>query len=278
MSGGLPDDSRDNFLKPGSFIYTFLGMIIYPAIDLKDGKCVRLVKGDMGTATTFNDNPAAQAHEFARLGFSWLHIVDLNGAIEGKPVNTEAVRSIIGAVDIPVQLGGGIRSIEQVRAWIEEGVSRVILGTVAVKDPDLARRACAEFPEQIAIGIDAVNEMVATEGWVEGSNISALDLACRFEDAGAAAIIYTDIDRDGTGTGLNIESTKKLAEGVSIPVIASGGVGSVEDLLRLREIESSGIEGVIIGRAFYDGKVLPQEALLVSSGEIVVLPEEANDA
>jgi phosphoribosylformimino-5-aminoimidazole carboxamide ribotide isomerase len=258
-------------------LITFLSMIIYPAIDLKDGKCVRLYKGDMNTATTYNDDPAAQAHEFTRLGFSWLHLVDLNGAVEGRPVNVDAVHSIINTVDIPVQLGGGIRTFEQIETWNEAGVSRVILGTVAVKDPDLVRRACAEFPGQIALGIDAVNERVATEGWVEASAIPAIDLARRFEDAGAAAIIYTDIDRDGTGQGLNIESTKKLAEAVSIPVIASGGVGMIEDILTLRMAEASGIEGVIVGRAFYEGTVSPQEAILVSTGEIVVLPEEAND-
>lgn len=254
-------------------------MIIYPAIDLKDGKCVRLLRGDMDTATTYNDDPAAQAADFARTGFSWLHIVDLNGAIQGKPVNVDAVRSIINTVDVPVQLGGGIRSFEQIRAWIEEGVNRVILGTAAVKDPDLVKRACAEFPGQIAVGIDAVNEKVATEGWVEASAVPAIDLACSFEDAGVAAIIYTDIDRDGTGEGLNIESTQRLAEAVSIPVIASGGVGTVDDILKLRGIENAcGINGVIIGRAFYDGRIVPQEALLVSGGEIVEMSEGANDA
>jgi phosphoribosylformimino-5-aminoimidazole carboxamide ribotide isomerase len=253
-------------------------MIIYPAIDLKDGKCVRLLKGDMDSATVYNEEPAAQAHFFARQGFSWIHVVDLNGAVEGHPVNAQAVRSIIDSVDIPVQLGGGIRTFEQVRDWIEEGVSRVILGTAAVKDPDLVLKSCQEFPGQIALGLDAVNEMVATEGWVEGSEISVFDLAGKFENAGAAAIIYTDIDRDGTGEGLNIETTRRLAESVSIPVIASGGVGSTEDLLLLANFQDFGIEGVIIGRAFYEGKVDPALALAALRERSIVVPESANDS
>lgn len=252
-------------------------MIIYPAIDLKDGQCVRLLKGDMGTARTYNENPAAQAHEFARDGFSWIHIVDLNGAVEGRPVNAQAVRDIIAAVDVPVQLGGGIRTMEQIETWIEEGVSRVILGTVAVKNPNLVIEACLKFPGQIALGLDAVNEMVATEGWVEGSNVSVFDLARKFEDAGAAAIIYTDIDRDGTGQGLNIESTKRLAEAVSIPVIASGGVGGMDDLRQLKAAQGSGIEGVIIGRAFYDGRVDKKEALAFFAADETPLVSGAID-
>lgn len=242
-------------------------MIIYPAIDLKEGKCVRLLKGDMDKVTTYNDDPSSQAGIFVSQGFSWIHIVDLNGAVEGRPVNVDAVRSIINAADIPVQLGGGIRTMEQIASWVEEGVSRVILGTVAVKDPELVNQACAEFPGMIALGLDAVNEMVATEGWVEGSEISVIDLARKFEDAGACAVIYTDIDRDGTGEGVNVKSTEKLAKAVNIPVIASGGVGGPEDLVKLKQVENSGIQGVIIGRAFYDCKLKPEEALAIMAGE-----------
>lgn len=236
-------------------------MIIYPAIDLKDGQCVRLVKGEMDSATVYNADPAAQAHEFAREGFSWIHVVDLNGAVEGRPVNADAVRAIIESVDIPVQLGGGIRSMEQIKVWIEAGVSRVILGTLAVKNPNMAVEACLAFPGQIAVGLDAVGENVSTEGWVEGSDMSVFDLAQKYADAGAAAIIYTDIERDGTGLGLNIETTQKLAENISVPVIASGGVGGMDDLRKLKEIESSGVEGVIVGKAFYDGRLDKKDAL-----------------
>ena len=194
-------------------------MIIYPAIDLKDGKCVRLVQGDMTRDTVYNEDPSAQALEWAQTGFNWLHIVDLDGAIEGVPKNHSAVRGILKSIDIPVQLGGGIRSEKQIEHWIEEGVSRVILGTAAVRNPDLVRWACREFPGQIAVGIDALDGGVMVDGWVDGSNIQAALLASHFEDAGVAAIIYTDIDRDGTGKGVNIEATKALAESTSIPVV-----------------------------------------------------------
>lgn len=233
-------------------------MIIYPAIDLKNGKCVRLVQGDMSRDTIYNEDPAAQALEWVQAGFNWLHIVDLDGAVEGIPKNHSAVRAILNAVDIPVQLGGGIRNQKQVEHWINEGVSRVILGTAAVRDPDLVKWACHEFPGQIAVGIDALNGEVMVDGWVDGSNIQAAELAAHFEDAGVAAIIYTDIDRDGTGQGVNVEATKALAEKTPIPVIASGGVGSLTDI---EGVQSAGLPGVIVGKAFYDKRVDPQEAL-----------------
>lgn len=244
-------------------------MILYPAIDLKDGACVRLMKGDMDQATQYNDNPAAQAHDFARAGFSWLHIVDLNGAFEGVPVNAAPVRAIVDAVDIPVQLGGGIRTLEQVEYWIEEGISRVILGTAAVKDPTLVQQACDRFPGQIAVSLDARGDHVALSGWAEQSGQSIYDLATRFEAAGIAALIYTDIERDGTGEGLNIMTTRALAEHVNIPIIASGGVGSMEDLMAVKAAAPIGISGVIVGRALYDGRITPEEALKVAADEAV---------
>lgn len=237
-------------------------MIIYPAIDLKNGKCVRLVQGDMARDTVYNEDPAAQALEWVRCGFSWLHIVDLDGAIEGVPKNHSAVRSILKTVDIPVQLGGGIRNRAQIEHWIEAGVSRVILGTAAVRDPDLVKWACRAFPDQIAVGIDALDGEVMVDGWVDGSNIQASELAAMFEDAGVAAIIYTDISRDGTGKGVNIEATKALAAQISIPVIASGGVGALADIEAVRDAAvSHGLNGVIVGKAFYDKRIDPQEAL-----------------
>ncbi|MCB9982949.1 MAG: 1-(5-phosphoribosyl)-5-[(5-phosphoribosylamino)methylideneamino]imidazole-4-carboxamide isomerase [Rhodospirillales bacterium] len=237
-------------------------MIIYPAIDLKNGQCVRLVQGDMARDTVYNEDPAAQALEWVRCGFSWLHIVDLDGAIEGVPKNHSAVRSILKTVDIPVQLGGGIRNRAQITAWIEAGVSRVILGTAAVRDPDLVKWACQKFPGQIAVGIDALDGEVMVDGWIDGSNIQASALAAHFEDAGVAAIIYTDIDRDGTGQGVNIEATCALAETTSIPVIASGGAGSLADIKAVRDAaQNHGLNGVIVGKAFYDKRIDPEEAL-----------------
>ncbi len=240
-------------------------MIIYPAIDLKDGKCVRLYKGDMDSDTIYNYNPAAQAQEWAEAGFSWIHIVDLNGAIEGKPVNAEAVEDILESVDLPLQLGGGIRSLEQIEHWLEAGVSRVILGTVAVKNPDLVRKACELFPGQIVLGLDAYGDEVATEGWVEKSGNNILDMVREYEDCGLAAIIYTDINRDGTGEGLNMENTIKLAQAVTMPVIASGGTASLDDVQAVREAQKHGVEGVIIGKAFYDGRITPEDALKVTT-------------
>ena len=236
-------------------------MIIYPAIDLKDGKCVRLHKGAMNEATVYNEDPAAQAREWATVGFSWLHVVDLNGAVDGKPVNTEAVRAIMSAADLPVQLGGGIRSLKQIENWLQEGISRVILGTAAVKNPALVREACNLFPDQIVVGIDARGTRVAVEGWVEESDMEVSELAEMFEDAGVAAIIYTDINRDGTGRGLNMDSTIALAKATSIPVIASGGVASLADVRAVRAASQFGVTGVIIGTALYDYSIDPVRAL-----------------
>ena len=240
-------------------------MIIYPAIDLKEGRCVRLHKGAMESETVYNDNPAAQALEFARTGFSWIHIVDLNGAVEGKPVNQDAVQSILEAVDLPVQLGGGIRSLKQIENWLQAGINRVILGTVAVKNPDLMRQACAEFPDQIVLGLDAYGEDVATEGWVEKSGQSMMELVQEYAESGLAAIIYTDINRDGTGEGINMDNTIKLAQSVSVPVIASGGAGSIKDVEAVRAAEKDGVSGMIIGKALYDGRISPEDALKVAA-------------
>ena len=236
-------------------------MILFPAIDLKDGQAVRLLRGEMETATVFNDDPAAQARAFAAQGFQWLHLVDLNGAFEGRPVNAAAVEAILAAVDLPVQLGGGIRDLATIERWLELGLRRVILGTVAVKDPALVRQACHHFPGRIVLGIDARQGRVAVEGWAEVSEITALELARRFEDAGAAAIVYTDIDRDGALQGANLAATQALAEAVETPVIASGGVASLDDIAAFLAIAEAGIEGVISGRALYDGRLDPAAAL-----------------
>lgn len=240
-------------------------MIIYPAIDLKDGACVRLLRGEMSQATVFNTDPGDQARLFQSQGFEWLHLVDLNGAFEGKPVNGAAVESILKAVTIPVQLGGGIRDLKTIGMWLEKGVSRVILGTVALRDPELVKTACREFPGKVAVGIDAREGYVAVAGWAETSDIKALDLALKFEDCGVAAIIYTDINRDGAMGGVNVESTSDLAFHLTTPVIASGGVSSMEDLISLKAEEDTGIEGVICGRALYDGRIDPKEALALLS-------------
>lgn len=234
-------------------------MILYPAIDLKDGNCVRLLRGDMEAVTVFGDDPAAQARSFAEAGAEWLHLVDLNGAFAGHPVNAAAVEAILAAVTIPVQLGGGIRDRAGIEAWLEKGVARVILGTVAVEQPDLVREAAAAWPGRIAVGIDARGGLVATRGWAEETNVNATDLARQYEDAGVAAIIYTDIDRDGAMGGPNIAATEALARAVSIPVIASGGVASLTDLLALRNCGV--IAGAISGRALYDGALDLAEAL-----------------
>ena len=226
-------------------------MILYPAIDLKDGQCVRLLKGDMDKTTDFNDDPAAQARAFRDAGCEWLHMVDLNGAFAGAPVNGAAVESILSAITIPAQLGGGIRDMATIEMWLQKGLKRVILGTVAVENPDLVRKAAAAFPGQVAVGIDARKGFVATKGWAEETTVQATDLARSFEDAGVAAIIYTDIDRDGAMAGPNVEATEALARAVSIPVIASGGVSSMADLIRLRDTGT--IAGAISGRALYDG-------------------------
>ncbi|MGR3723809.1 1-(5-phosphoribosyl)-5-[(5-phosphoribosylamino)methylideneamino]imidazole-4-carboxamide isomerase [Abyssibius alkaniclasticus] len=229
-------------------------MILYPAIDLKDGNCVRLYKGDMGQSTVFSDNPAAQARAFQDAGCEWLHLVDLNGAFAGVPVNGDAVRAILAACDVPAQLGGGIRDMDTIDYWIGQGIARVILGTVAVRDPDLVRKASQRHPGKIAVGIDARAGMVAVQGWAETTDIMALDLAARFEDAGVAAIIYTDIDRDGAMQGVNVDATAALARAVNIPVIASGGVSSLDDLAALKA-SGAPLNGAISGRAIYDGKL-----------------------
>jgi phosphoribosylformimino-5-aminoimidazole carboxamide ribotide isomerase len=240
-------------------------VILYPAIDLKDGQCVRLVRGDMAQATVFNAEPADQARRFAEAGAAWLHVVDLNGAFEGRPVNASAVEAILGAIDRPVQLGGGIRSMATIEGWLAAGVARVVLGTVAVKDPALVRAACKAWPGKVALGIDARGGRVAVEGWAEVSEIEARDLALRFEDAGAAAIVYTDIDRDGVLQGPNVAATAALAKAVTTPVIASGGVSSIADLQALAA--EPGIAGAIVGRALYDGRVDLAQALAALAGE-----------
>jgi phosphoribosylformimino-5-aminoimidazole carboxamide ribotide isomerase len=236
-------------------------MIIFPAIDLKDGHCVRLKHGDMASATIFNDDPGAQAATFAAQGFAWVHIVDLNGAFAGRPVNGAAVDEILKAVSIPVQLGGGIRDIATIEYWLTRGVRRVILGTAAVRNPDLVRDACRLFPGRIAVGIDARDGRVAVAGWAEQSNMMALDLAVRFEDAGVAAIVFTDIGRDGALGGLNLDGTTALAKATSIPVIASGGLASMADIAALLRPEHAVLEGAITGRALYDGRIDPAAAL-----------------
>ncbi len=236
-------------------------MNLYPAIDLKDGNCVRLLRGEMDAATVFNNNPGNQAAAFKDAGFKRIHLVDLNGAFEGKPVNASAVEAILAATDVPAQLGGGIRDLKTIEMWLEKGISRVILGTIALRDPEIVKSACKAFPGHVAVGIDARDGMVAVEGWAETSETSALDLARKFEDAGVEAIIYTDIDRDGALQGVNVEATRDLAALISIPVIASGGVASIRDVEELLKVQDSGIEGVIIGRALYDGRIDPAAAL-----------------
>jgi phosphoribosylformimino-5-aminoimidazole carboxamide ribotide isomerase len=242
-----------------------MGLTLYPAIDLKDGACVRLRRGEMADSTVYSEDPGAQARTWQDAGCRWLHVVDLNGAFAGRPVNADAVRAILASVSIPVQLGGGIRDLAGIEAWLAAGVRRVILGSAAAKNPRLVRLACRTHPGRIAVGIDARGGFVASEGWAETSTMRALDLALRFEDAGAAAIIYTDISRDGMLAGLNLEQTIDLASQISTPVIASGGVASPDDLVALkRAARSDGpglIDGVIVGRALYDGRVDVREAL-----------------
>jgi phosphoribosylformimino-5-aminoimidazole carboxamide ribotide isomerase len=235
-------------------------MILYPAIDLKDGQAVRLVRGEMDQATVFNDDPASQAMAFVEAGCEWLHLVDLNGAFAGEPVNAAPVEAILKACKVPAQLGGGIRDMATIATWIEKGLARVILGTVAVENPDLVREAAREFSGKVAVGIDARNGLVATKGWAEETNVQVTDLAKSFEDAGVSAIIYTDINRDGAMQGPNIEATADLARAVSIPVIASGGVSSLADLIALRDCGVA-LNGAISGRALYDGALDLKEAL-----------------
>lgn len=234
-------------------------MILYPAIDLKDGQCVRLLRGAMEAATVFNDDPAAQAAAFQAAGCGWVHLVDLNGAFAGRAVNAAAVEAVLARVSVPCQLGGGIRDMAAIEAWLAKGLARVILGTVAVRDPQLVKDAARAFPGRVAVGVDARGGMVAVEGWAETTDVSATDLARRFEDAGVAALIYTDIDRDGAMQGPNVEATAALAQAVSIPVIASGGVSSLDDLRALKACGAP-LDGVISGRALYDGRIDPGEA------------------
>ena len=235
--------------------------ILFPAIDLKDGVCVRLKLGDMQQATIYNSDPGAQAAEFEAQGFNWLHVVDLNGAFEGESVNGPAVETILDNTKNPVQLGGGIRTMDHISHWLEKGIARVILGTVAVRNPELVQSACREFPGRIAVGIDAKSGKVAVEGWAESSELGVTELAKSFEGAGVSAIIFTDIDRDGILTGINWQSTIELANAVSIPVIASGGLASLDDVRRMVEPDCTNLEGAISGRALYDGRINPQEAL-----------------
>jgi phosphoribosylformimino-5-aminoimidazole carboxamide ribotide isomerase len=242
-------------------------LTVYPAIDLKDGQCVRLRRGVMDDATVYSTDPAAQARAWQDAGFSWLHVVDLNGAFAGRPVNAAAVTAMLAAVTIPVQLGGGIRDMAAIETWLAAGVRRVILGSAAVKQPELVRQACRRFPGHVVVGIDARDGKVATEGWAETSTIDARDLARSLEDAGVAAIVYTDIGRDGMLSGLNLEQTGALAAAVATPVIASGGVSGPDDIRELvRAAEGTLIEGVIVGRALYDGRLGPVEALSLASG------------
>jgi phosphoribosylformimino-5-aminoimidazole carboxamide ribotide isomerase len=236
-------------------------MILYPAIDLKDGECVRVVHGDFATATVFNKDPADQARAWARAGFEWVHVVDLNGSVEGRAINDAAVKAILESVSIPVQLGGGIRSLENVEAWIEAGVSRVILGTAAVRDPELVKTAAREWPEQIAVSVDVRQGKVAVQGWLEDSGLDALTVARRFEDVGVSALIITDIDRDGALMGFNVETFGTIADAVSIPVIAAGGLATVEDIVKVRARKGAPIAGAVLGRALYAGTIQPAEAL-----------------
>lgn len=242
-------------------------MIIFPAIDLKDGACVRLKKGEMDQVTVFNDNPAEQAASFLQDGFNWLHIVDLNGAFAGKPVNESAVKAIIAAVGdkMSVQLGGGIRDIATIKMWLDAGISRVILGTIALRNPELVKEACKLFPNKIVVGIDGKGGMVAVEGWAETADISVIELAKKFESAGVAAIIYTDINRDGLMTGPDLSGTAKLAESVNIPVIASGGMSQTSDITAVKKLEDKGVAGVIVGRAIYEGKIDIKKALQIAA-------------
>jgi len=236
-------------------------VILFPAVDLKNGQCVRLEQGDMARATVFNLDPVAQARSFAAQGFEYLHIVDLDGAFAGKPVNAQAVEGMLKAVSMPVQLGGGIRDLRTVEGWLEKGVARVIIGTAAVRDPDFVKAAAKKFPGRVAVGLDARDGKVAVEGWAETSQVTALEIAQRFEDAGVAAIIFTDIARDGLLKGLNLDATIVLAESISIPVIASGGLASIEDVKAMLAPRARKLEGAIAGRALYDGRLDPAAAL-----------------
>ena len=240
-------------------------MILYPAIDLKDGQCVRVLHGDLSTATVFNTQPAAQAKSFVDAGFHWIHVVDLNGAVQGKAVNATAVESILASVSVPVQLGGGIRTLRDIERWIEAGVSRVILGTVAVKEPKIVLDAARKWPEQIAVSVDVRAGKVAVDGWTADSDLDAITVAKRFEDAGVGALIVTDIDRDGTVMGFNVEAFGAMADAVSIPVIAAGGLASVDDIAKLKARKGVPVAGAVLGRALYNGAIDPAEALEIAA-------------
>jgi phosphoribosylformimino-5-aminoimidazole carboxamide ribotide isomerase len=240
-------------------------LILYPAIDLKDGQCVRVVRGDLGQATVFNASPADQARAWANGGFHWLHVVDLNGAVKGEAVNASAVEAILNAVSVPVQLGGGIRSMADIERWIEAGVSRVILGTLAVREPEVVREAARACPEQIAVSVDVRAGKVAVQGWTEDSDLDAITVAKRFEDVGVSALIITDIDRDGTTMGFNVEAFGAIADAVAIPVIAAGGLASVQDILKLKARGGTPIAGAVLGRALYNGDIVPAEALMAAA-------------
>jgi phosphoribosylformimino-5-aminoimidazole carboxamide ribotide isomerase len=237
-------------------------VILFPAIDLKDGRCVRLTRGEMESATVFNDDPAAQALAFERAGFQWLHCVDLDGAFAGRPANADAIKTIRAATTLPIQLGGGIRDMAAIESWLAAGITRVILGTVALKNPALVKEAARTFPGRIVVGADAKGGKIATEGWAEVSDLTPVDLARKFEDAGVAAILFTDVDSDGLLGGVNLAATVELARAVSIPVIGSGGVGGIADIDALIAANEPNIEGVVIGRALYDGRIDPRVALL----------------
>jgi phosphoribosylformimino-5-aminoimidazole carboxamide ribotide isomerase len=240
-------------------------VILYPAIDLKDGQCVRVLHGDLSTATVFNSDPGAQAKQWADAGFHWIHVVDLNGAVSGKAVNAPGVEAILSAVSVPVQLGGGIRTLADVERWIEAGVSRVILGTVAVKQPDIVIAAALAYPEQIAVSVDVRKGKVAVEGWTADSDLDAITVAKRFEDAGVAALIVTDIDRDGTVMGFNVEAFGAMADAVNIPVIAAGGLATVDDIARLKARKGVPVAGAVLGRALYNGAIDPAKALRLAA-------------
>jgi phosphoribosylformimino-5-aminoimidazole carboxamide ribotide isomerase len=240
-------------------------VILYPAIDLKDGQCVRVIRGDLGQATVFNTDPADQARQWCEAGFHWLHVVDLNGAVEGKAANASAVEAILETVSAPVQLGGGIRSLPDIERWIEAGVSRVILGTVAVREPQVVREAAKLWPEQIAVSVDVRGGKVAVQGWTEDSDLDAITVAKRFEDAGVGALIITDIDRDGTTMGFNVDAFGAIADRLAIPVIAAGGLATVQDIINLKARKGTPIAGAVLGRALYNGAIVPTEALKVAA-------------
>lgn len=240
-------------------------MILYPAIDLKDGQCVRVVRGDLATATVFNNDPAAQAKVWAAAGFDWLHVIDLNGSVAGRAINSEAIEAILKSVSIPVQLGGGIRTLADVEGWIEAGVSRVILGTAAVRNPDLVKAAARRWPEQIAVSVDVRKGEVAVQGWTENSGLDAITVARRFEDEGVSALIVTDIDRDGALLGFDIDVFGGIADSVKIPVIAAGGLATVDDIVRLTARPGTPIAGAVLGRALYAGTIMPIEALAAAA-------------